>query len=240
MYSGVGEICFSQLKGEKMADIFELFKKISKSEPQSTVPITHIVVGLGNPGLKYANTRHNAGFMTIDYIAQKLGVSIDRSKFQALVGEATVAGKRVLLMKPQTFMNLSGNAVCEAASFYKIAPENIIVISDDVNLDVGRLRVRGNGSAGGQKGLKSIIERLGTENFPRLRIGVGAKPHPDYDLASWVLSNFSKSEMELLRGAIGCAEEGIRLILKDQFDNAVQHCNSYPLISTSPATEKGE
>ena len=208
-----------------MADIFELFKKISKSEPQSTVPITHIVVGLGNPGLKYANTRHNAGFMTIDYIAQKLGVSIDRSKFQALVSEATIAGKRVLLMKPQTYMNNSGYAVCEAASFYKIAPENIIVISDDVNLDVGRLRVRGNGSAGGQKGLNDIIVQMGTDKIPRVRIGVGKKPHPDYDMVNWVLGVFPEPDRKAIDDLMPVVYEGIEKLLLGDTPGAMQICN---------------
>ena len=223
-----------------MAEIFDLFKKIESSSPSAQGPVTLIIAGLGNPGSEYAKTRHNAGFMAIDALAARLGVSVDRARFHALVGEATLGTTRVLLMKPTTFMNNSGVAVGEAASFYKIAPEHILVISDDISLAPGKLRLRRKGSAGGQKGLKSIIEKLGTENFPRLRMGVGAKPHPDYDLASWVLSNFSKSEMELLRGAIGCAEEGIRMILKDQFDNAVQHCNSYPMIPTSSSNGKGE
>ena len=208
-----------------MADIFEFFKKISKSEPQSTAPITHIVVGLGNPGLKYANTRHNAGFMVMDYLSQKFGVSIDRSKFQALVGEATIAGKRVLLMKPQTFMNNSGYAVCEAATFYKIAPENIIVISDDVNLDVGRLRVRGNGSAGGQKGLNDIIVQMGTDKMPRVRIGVGKKPHPDYDMADWVLGVLSEEDRKTIAELCPRAQTGIEKLLVGDIDGAMQACN---------------
>ncbi len=223
-----------------MADIFELFRQISSNKNTPQAPISWIIVGLGNPGEEYRNTRHNAGFLTVDALADRLGAHIDRMKFHALTTEVTIGESRVLLLKPMTYMNESGVAVSEAAAFYKIPSDHILVISDDISLAPGKLRLRRKGSAGGQKGLKSIIERLGTENFPRLRMGVGAKPHPDYDLASWVLSNFSKSEMELLRGAIGCAEEGIRLILKDQFDNAVQHCNSYPLIPTSPATEKGE
>jgi PTH1 family peptidyl-tRNA hydrolase len=222
-----------------MANIFDLFKKIEK-ESAPSAPVTHIVCGLGNPGDKYVCTRHNAGFVALDYLAKEMGVTCNKIKFKALTGECTINGVRVLLMKPQTYMNASGEAVSEAAAFYKIPSENIIVISDDIMQNIGRLRIRKSGSAGGQKGLKSIIEKLGTENFPRLRMGVGAKPHPDYDLASWVLSNFSKSEMELLRGAIGCAEEGIRMILKDQFDNAVQHCNSYPMIPTSSSNGKGE
>ena len=208
-----------------MADIFELFKKISKSEPQNTAPITHIVVGLGNPGLKYANTRHNAGFMAIDHIAQKLGVGIDRSKFQSLVGEATIAGKRVLLMKPQTYMNNSGYAVCEAASFYKIAPENIIVISDDVNLDIGRLRVRASGSAGGQKGLNDIIVQTGTDKIPRVRLGVGKKPHPDYDMADWVLGVLSEEDRKTMLDVYPRVQTGIEKILVGDLDGAMQCCN---------------
>ena len=211
-----------------MADIFELFRQISKPSA-SHAPIQWIIVGLGNPGEEYRNTRHNAGFLTIDALAERLGVHIDRMKFHALTTEATIGDVRVLLLKPMTYMNESGVAVSEAASFYKISADHILVISDDISLDPGKLRLRRKGSAGGQKGLKSIIERLGSEDFPRLRMGVGAKPRPDYDLAAWVLSNFSKSETEILQGAIQCAEEGIRLILKDQFDNAVQHCNSYPI-----------
>ena len=201
-----------------MADIFELFRQISSNKNTTQAPISWIIAGLGNPGEEYRNTRHNAGFLTVDALADRLGAHIDRMKFHALTAEVTIGESRVLLLKPMTYMNESGVAVSEAAAFYKIPSDHILVISDDISLAPGKLRLRRKGSAGGQKGLKSIIERLGTENFPRLRIGVGAKPHPDYDLASWVLSNFSKSEMELLRGAIGCAEEGIRLILKDQFD----------------------
>ena len=211
---------------KKMADIFELFKKISKSEPQSTVPITHIVVGLGNPGLKYANTRHNAGFMAMDYISEKLGVKVDRSKFQALVGEATVAGKRVLLMKPQTFMNNSGEAVKQAAAFYKIPPERIIVVFDDISLPCGKLRIRRKGSAGGHNGIKSIIYHLNSDNFPRVKLGVGEKPHPDYDLADWVLSNFKKDEIPALREAAEKACDAVELIAKGDTDRAMSSFNS--------------
>ena len=208
-----------------MADIFDLFKKIAKNDTQSSSPITHIVVGLGNPGLKYANTRHNAGFLTLDHISEKLGVRVDRSKFEALVGEAVIAGKRVLLMKPQTFMNNSGNAVYQAAAFYKIAPENIVVISDDVNLDVGRLRVRGSGSAGGQKGLNDIIVQMGTEKIPRIRIGVGKKPHPDYDMVDWVLGVFSEEDRKSLEAVYARAYDGLEKILLGDVDGAMQICN---------------
>ena len=208
-----------------MADIFELFKKISKNESASTTPITHIVVGLGNPGAKYANTRHNAGFMALDYMSARLSTKIDRAKFEALVGEATVAGKRILLMKPQTYMNNSGNAVYEAAKFYKIAPENIIVISDDVNLDVGRLRVRGSGSAGGQKGLNDIIVQMGSDKIPRIRIGVGKKPHPDYDMVDWVLGAFPEADKKALDEVFPRAYEGLEKLLAGDVDGAMQICN---------------
>ena len=156
-----------------MADIFDLFKQISK--PQTPAGnISFLLVGLGNPGPEYTFTRHNSGFLAIDYISQKLGFKVDRSRFKALCGEVVIAGRRGLVMKPQTFMNASGDAVKEAADFYKIDPEHIIVISDDIYLAPGRVRVRKSGSHGGQKGLKSITEQLASENFPRIRIGVGA------------------------------------------------------------------
>lgn len=210
-----------------MADIFDLFKQIAKKEPESREPISWLIVGLGNYGEKYRLTRHNAGFLTLDFVAQKLGVKVDRLRFQALCGEAQIGAHRVLLMKPQTLMNNSGLAVREAASFYKIAPEKILVISDDIALPVGRMRLRKKGSAGGQKGLKSIIEQLGSDAFPRLRMGVGEKPHPDYDLADWVLSEFTKAEQETLFDAFSAAHDGIRGVLDGKFDDAVQTCNSY-------------
>ena len=209
-----------------MADIFELFKKISAADNTSSAPISHIVVGLGNPGDKYYLTRHNAGFLTMDYIAEKYSAKIDRAKFKALCGEATIAGKRVLLMKPQTFMNLSGEAVKEAASFYKIPAENIVVICDDVNLDVARLRVRRSGSDGGQKGMRSIITHMGTDALPRVKIGVGQKPHPDYDMADWVLSEFSKEEQKKLFDSFGRITSGVEKILAGDVDGAMQICNA--------------
>ncbi len=211
-----------------MSNIFDIFKKLEEERDDAAlVPITHIVVGLGNPGDKYFHTRHNAGFLAMDYISQRCGAEVKRSKYKALVGEARIAGKRVLLMKPQTLMNLSGDAVCEAAKFYKIPPENIIVISDDVSLDIGRLRVRRNGSDGGQKGLRSIILRMGSDNFPRIKVGVGKKPHPDYDLAAWVLSEFSESDKKSIFEAFPCVYEGIERILSGDIDGAMQHCNSH-------------
>ena len=210
-----------------MSNIFDLFKKIEKKEPADPTPVSFLVVGLGNPGEKYFNTRHNAGFLAMDYISQKANVRLDRSKFHALCADVYIGKHRVLLMKPQTFMNSSGIAVQEAAAFYKLTPDRIIVISDDIAQAPGKLRVRKKGSAGGQRGLLSIIEQLGTEEFPRIRLGVGAKPHPDYDLAAWVLSEFSKAEQQLLFDCFGCVWEGLLKLLDGDIDGAQQICNSH-------------
>ena len=157
-----------------------------------------LVVGLGNPGENYARTRHNVGFRALDALAQTLGVKVDRAKFRGLYGQGTWRGQKLVLLKPQTFMNSSGLSVMDAARFYKLPPERVLVIFDDISLKVGRLRVRADGSAGGHNGIKSIIGCLNSQSFPRVKIGVGAKPHPDYDLADWVLSNFTKDEEKLL------------------------------------------
>ena len=155
---------------------------------------TWLVVFLGNPGPKYEGSRHNAGFMAGDALAKELGVRINKAKFSALTTVCTIAGETVMLMKPQTYMNLSGEAVGKAARFYRIAPEHIIVVSDEMALPIGKLRVRMKGSAGGHNGLKNIIQHLGTENFPRIRLGVGAPPHPDYDVKDWVLGTFRNQD----------------------------------------------
>ena len=208
-----------------MANIFDLFKKIEKGAPAATGPITHLVVGLGNPGAQYALTRHNAGFLTLDAIASRIGTSIDRTRFKALTGEGVIAGSRVLLLKPQTFMNLSGEAVREAAAFYHIAPANIIVIYDDICLDVGRLRVRGKGSDGGHNGIKSIISQLQSNEFPRIRVGVGERPNPEYDLADWVLSAFTAEEKEKLLAASTTVFAGLEHLIRGDLSAAQQHCN---------------
>ena len=210
-----------------MADIFDLFKKISSgSDSKPLGNIEYIVVGLGNPEKEYERTRHNAGFMAIDDIASRAGVKVDRAKFYALVGEATIAEKRVLLMKPQTSMNLSGNAVIEAARFYKISPENIIVLSDDITLDVGRLRVRRKGTHGGHNGLRSIEARLSSQNYQRIKIGIGAKPHPDYDLVSWVLGNFSSEDTVILGESFEKLYLGLCKMLSGDTEGAMQICNA--------------
>lgn len=208
-----------------MANIFDLFKQISTGADTGSGAVEYILVGLGNPGKEYERTRHNAGFMAMDYISGRCGARIDRAKFSALVGETNINGKRVLLMKPQTFMNSSGEAVAAAAKFYKIAPENIIVISDDVSLDVGRVRVRRKGSHGGQKGLKSIQECLGTEDYQRIKIGVGAKPHPDYDMAAWVLSTFEPKDIEAISENYPRIYDGLCKMLEGDTEEAMQICN---------------
>ena len=208
-----------------MAGIFDLFKRIEKkSEP--TLPVSFVVVGLGNPGTKYENTRHNAGFMVLDSMTEKLGVKVDRAKFHALYGDAVVGGTRVLFVKPQTFMNSSGISVREVANYYKIPADHILIISDDITLPVGRMRLRKNGSAGGHNGLKSIIEELGSDAFPRLRIGVGEKPHPDYPLIDWVLSKFTDDEIKTLSSEYGVAKEGIETVISGDIDKAIALCNA--------------
>jgi PTH1 family peptidyl-tRNA hydrolase len=163
-----------------MSNIFDLFKKIEKKE--DAAPISFIVVGLGNIGDKYAKTRHNIGFAALDYITAKCGVAVNRVKFHSTVGEGSLGGKRVLFMKPSTLMNNSGVAIGEAAAFYKIPPENVIVLHDEISFDPGIIRIRRKGSAGGHNGLKSVIAHLSSEDFPRIKIGVGKKPTPEYDL----------------------------------------------------------
>ncbi len=209
-----------------MGNIFDIFKEISTSKQEMSAPVTHLIVGLGNPGNSYHNTRHNAGFLMMDYFSQRVGVKVDRLKFKALCGETTLGGKHILLMKPQTLMNASGIAVREAASFYKIPPENILVFSDDISLDVGRVRMRAKGSDGGQKGLRSIITEIGSDAFPRIRFGVGAKPHPDYDLAAWVLSEFTKEDQKKLFDAFIRSYEGILPFLAGDMETAVRLCNA--------------
>ena len=189
-------------------------------------PVEYLIVGLGNPGEKYQNTRHNAGFLTIEYIAQKCGVKIDRLKFKALTADAVLAGKRVLLLKPQTFMNLSGQSVQEAMAFYKIPPEKVIIIFDDISLAPGKLRIRKKGSDGGHNGIKNIIYLGGSDAFPRIKMGVGAKPRPEWDLADWVLSEFSKDEQKQLFEAIEHAYLSAELMVQNKTEEAMNKYNT--------------
>ena len=206
-------------------DIFSLFKKIESETIQSAGPVTHIVAGLGNPEDKYRLTRHNAGFLALEYLSQKENVKIDRAKFKALVGECNLGGKRTLLMLPQTYMNNSGEALKAAADFYKIPPENITVVFDDISLDVGRMRVRRKGSDGGHNGIKSIIYHLGSDNFPRVKIGVGAKPYADMPLADWVLSRFTEEEQKQLFDEFENARQACALINEGKISDAMNKFN---------------
>ena len=207
-----------------MSDIFELFKKISAPKV-SPAPPEFLLVGLGNPGKDYATTRHNAGFIAIDCICHRKNVECSRVKFHSLVGDLTVGEHRVLLMMPQTLMNRSGIAVKEAADFYKIPPEKIIVISDDINGDPGQMRIRRSGSDGGQKGLRSIIYELGNDNFPRIKIGVGQKPTPEYDLAAWVLGKITKENFEIMRPCFEACLDAAGLIMDGDIDGAMSKYN---------------
>ena len=202
-----------------MANIFDLFKKIENKS--DSAPITYIIAGLGNVGKEYEKTRHNIGFMAIDYIAEKIGIRIDRLKFNAYVGEGNLGGKRVLFMKPTTLMNRSGIAIGEAAAFYKIPPENILVLCDEISFEPGLFRIRRKGSAGGHNGLKSIIASLGSENFPRIKIGVGQKPSPEYDLASWVLGRFPESALVEVAKRYDDIYSSAELILSDKCEEAM-------------------
>ena len=175
---------------------------------------TWLIVGLGNPGKEYAHTRHNCGFRAIDILAEKLGCKIDKLKFQGLYAQTTYNGRKLMLLKPQTFMNLSGRSVLQLSAYFNIPPERIIIMFDDISLQPGRLRVRADGSAGGHNGIKSIISELGSQDFPRVKIGVGAKPSPDTDLADWVLSGFTPSEEKALADALKNAGDAALSIME--------------------------
>ncbi|MBE6820698.1 MAG: aminoacyl-tRNA hydrolase [Ruminococcaceae bacterium] len=189
-------------------------------------PPEYLIVGLGNPGRQYELTRHNAGFLFADLLADKLSANINKIQFKSVTAAVELGGKKCLLMKPQTFMNNSGEAVKQAAAFYKIPPEKIIVVFDDISLPCGKLRIRRKGSAGGHNGIKSIIYHLNSDNFPRIKLGVGEKPHPDYELADWVLSNFKKDELPLLREAAEKACDAAELMVNGNTDKAMSNFNS--------------
>ena len=184
-----------------------------------------LIVGLGNPGREYEKTRHNVGFRAVDLLAQKLGCKIDKLKFQGLYCQTTHNGKKLYLLKPQTFMNLSGRSVLQFSAFFHIPPQRIIVIFDDISLEPGRLRVRGDGSAGGHNGIKSIIQELGSQDFPRVKVGVGAKPHPDFDLADWVLSGFSSAEEKNLQPALDRAADAALSVMEKGVQEAANRFN---------------
>lgn len=187
--------------------------------------VDYIIVGLGNPDKKYEITRHNAGFITVDIIADRYDCKINKVKFKSLVGECRINGKRVLIMKPSTYMNNSGQAVVEAMNFYKLPAENVIVIFDDISLDVGKLRIRKKGSDGGQKGMRSIIYLSGKDTFPRIKIGIGAKPNPEWELADWVLSKFTNKELEQIKAAAENALGAVELMVNGETDMAMNRYN---------------
>lgn len=187
--------------------------------------IDYIIVGLGNPGKKYANTRHNTGFMVLDYIAQKLDAKMTTDKFSGLCSLISWNDKKVLLLKPQTYMNLSGRAVLSAMSFYKISADKTILIFDDVSLPIGKIRIRTKGSHGGQNGVKNIFALCGTDKFPRIKVGIGSKPNEDWDLADWVLSKFSKSEINSMHEVSKCAYEAAEMIISGKIDTAMNKFN---------------
>ena len=204
--------------------MFNKFRKNTSTAPSGAPEF--LVVGLGNPGNKYTLTRHNAGFLCLDMLSDKLNFRIDRLKFKSLISDTTVNGHRCIVMKPQTFMNNSGEAVRECAAFYKIPAEKVIVIYDDISLDVGKLRIRRKGTDGGHNGIKSIIYHLNSDQFPRIKVGCGKKPHPDFDLADWVLSEFKKDEQKALEPALDNACKALELLLDNNIEKAMNLYNS--------------
>ena len=185
----------------------------------------HVVAGLGNPGLAYRKSRHNAGFLALDALAERLHIRLTKRGMRGLYGEGIFRGGRVLLVKPQTYMNLSGESVSPAAAFYKVPPEHIIVVSDEVSLPIGKLRIRKSGSAGGHNGLKNIIAMLGTDAFPRIRMGVGAPPHADYDMADWVLSSFKNQDADDMRSLAVRVCDAVECYIAEGPDRAMNKFN---------------
>ncbi len=214
--SGGGTPIF-QPPGRNSGEAQMLFKKSGG--------VSWLIVFLGNPGPRYEFTRHNAGFMAAAAMAREKNININKLRFKALTAQCSIGDRQVLLMKPQTFMNLSGEAVRQAAAFYKIAPEHIIVVSDEISLPIGKLRIRTKGSAGGHNGLKNIIAQLGTQDFPRIRIGVGAPPHPDYDMADWVLSTFKNQDAEDMKAAAARAAQAAECYITQGPDRAMNLFN---------------
>ena len=192
---------------------------------QKKAPVSWLIVGLGNPGEQYENTRHNVGFLVADELGERGSFPIQRLKFKALTNTAVIGGQGALVMKPITYMNLSGEAVGEAARFYKIPPGRVLVISDDVDLPLGKLRIRTGGSAGGHNGLKSVIQHLGADQFPRLKVGVGGKPHPDYDMADWVLGKLQGEDKRVMDEAVKRAADAVECFLKDGPQKAMNRFN---------------
>ena len=214
-------------KGTYTMSIADIFKKLeSERTPAPQGAVEYIICGLGNPGTQYEGTRHNIGFMTIDTLCEKYKLDCKKLRFKSLTCDAMISGKRCLIMKPTTFMNNSGEAVTEAMSFYKIPPERTIIVFDDISLEPGKLRIRRKGSDGGHNGIKSIIYLSGSDMFPRIKMGVGAKPHPDYNLADWVLGHFKKEQAEALETAMDNAVSSIELMVGGKMNEAMTKFNS--------------
>ncbi len=186
---------------------------------------TWLIVGLGNPGKDYTRTRHNCGFRALDILAEKLNCKVDKGKFQGLYSQCTYSGRKLLLLKPQTYMNLSGKSVLQLSAYFHVPPQRIIVMFDDISLEPGRLRIRPDGSAGGHNGIKSIIQEVGSQDFPRVKIGIGAKPNSEYDLADWVLSSFSASEEKALGPALERAADAALCIIEKGVPEAANRFN---------------
>lgn len=214
-------------KGTYTMSIADIFKKLeSERTPAPQGVVEYIICGLGNPGTQYEGTRHNIGFMTIDTLCEKYKLDCKKLRFKSLTCDAMISGKRCLIMKPTTFMNNSGEAVTEAMSFYKIPPERTVIVFDDISLEPGKLRIRRKGSDGGHNGIKSIIYLSGSDMFPRIKMGVGAKPHPDYNLADWVLGHFRKEQAEALETAMDNAVSSIELMVGGKMNEAMNKFNS--------------
>lgn len=206
--------------------IFDVFDRISANSQNARGKIEYVIAGLGNPGLEYENTRHNAGFIVLDMLAKQCGEEINRMQFKGRTANVMLGDKRCLLLKPTTYMNNSGESIVQALEFYKLDVSSLIVVCDDISLDVGRLRIRRKGSHGGHNGLRSICELTGSDSYERIKMGVGKKPHPDYDLAKWVLGKFGKEDMEKLNTAAENACECIKLMVQGKTDQAMNKYNS--------------
>lgn len=206
--------------------VFDIFKQLEHKVPAPTGAVEYIIVGLGNPGTEYENTRHNIGFMTIDTLCEKYRLNCKKIKFKSLTCDAMISGKRCLIMKPSTYMNKSGEAVTEAMNFYKIPPERTIIVFDDISLEPGKMRIRRKGSDGGHNGIKNIIYLSGSDMFPRIKMGVGAKPNPEYNLADWVLGHFKKEDGEKLEKCFDNAVSALELMVDGKIDQAMNKYNS--------------
>lgn len=206
--------------------IFDVFKQIESREPAPTGTLEYIIVGLGNPGSEYDSTRHNIGFMTVDTLCERYGLQCKKVRFKSLTCDAMISGKHCLIMKPTTYMNKSGEAVTEAMSFYKIPPERTIIVFDDISLEPGNLRIRRKGSDGGHNGIKNIIYLSGSDAFPRIKMGVGAKPNSEYNLADWVLGRFKKEDGEKLEKCFDNAVSALELMVNGKIDEAMNKFNS--------------